>query len=30
MTNRDLASMLFNIATLLRDQGDNPYRVAPT
>ena len=27
MTNRDLASMLFNIATLLRDQGDNPYRV---
>ena len=27
MTNRDLASTLFNIATLLRDQGDNPYRV---
>ena len=27
MTNRDMASALFNIATLLRDQGDNPYRV---
>ena len=27
MTNRDLAAALFNIATLLRDQGDNPYRV---
>ena len=27
VTNRDMASVLFNIATLLRDQGDNPYRV---
>ena len=26
-TNKDLASALFNIATLLRDRGDNPYRV---
>jgi DNA polymerase (family 10) len=27
MTNRDLAATLFNIATLLRDRSDNPYRV---
>lgn len=27
MTNRDMAATLFNIATVLRDQGDNPYRV---
>lgn len=27
MTNRELASTLFNIATLLRDRGGNPYRV---
>ena len=27
MTNRDLAATLFNIATLLRDQQDNPYRI---
>lgn len=27
MTNRDLAAALFNIATLLRDQEDNPYRI---
>ena len=27
MTNRDMAAMLFNIATLLRNQGDNPFRV---
>jgi DNA polymerase/3'-5' exonuclease PolX len=26
MTNRDLAAALFNIATLLRDRQDNPYR----
>lgn len=26
-TNRELASVLFNIATLLRDRGENPYRV---
>ena len=27
MTNRDLAAALFNIATLLRDRQDNPYRI---
>jgi len=27
MTNRDLAATLFNIATLLRDRQDNPYRI---
>jgi DNA polymerase (family 10) len=27
MTNRDMAATLFNIATLLRDRSDNPYRV---
>ncbi|WP_165864700.1 helix-hairpin-helix domain-containing protein [Capsulimonas corticalis] len=27
MTNRDMAAMLFNIATLLRDREDNPYRI---
>ncbi len=27
MTNRKMAATLFNIATLLRDREDNPYRV---
>jgi DNA polymerase (family 10) len=27
MTNREMAAVLFNIATLLRDREDNPYRV---
>jgi DNA polymerase (family 10) len=27
LTNRELAATLFNVATLLRDQGENPYRV---
>ena len=27
MTNRDMAAMLFNIATLLRDREDSPYRI---
>ena len=27
MTNREMAAMLFNIATLLRDREDNPYRI---
>jgi DNA polymerase (family 10) len=27
MTNREMAAMLFNIATLLRDRDDNPYRI---
>ncbi len=27
MTNKDLAATLFNIATLLRDRQDNPYRI---
>lgn len=27
MTNRDMAATLFNIAALLRDRGENPYRV---
>ena len=27
MTNRDLAATLFNIATLLRDRQDSPYRI---
>jgi DNA polymerase (family X) len=27
MTNREMAATLFNIATLLRDREDNPYRV---
>ncbi len=27
MNNRDLAATLFNIATLLRDRQDNPYRI---
>lgn len=27
MTNRDMAATLFNIATLLRDRQDNPYRI---
>ncbi len=27
MTNRSLAATLFNIATLLRDRQDNPYRI---
>ncbi len=26
-TNRELAAALFNVATLLRDRGENPYRV---
>ncbi len=27
MTNRELAAALFNVATLLRDRQDNPYRI---
>ena len=27
VTNRDMAAMLFNIATLLRDRQDSPYRI---
>ena len=27
MTNREMAATLFNIATLLRDRQDNPYRI---
>ncbi len=27
ITNRDLAATLFNIATLLRDRQDSPYRI---
>jgi len=27
MTNREMAATLFNIATLLRDREDNPYRI---
>lgn len=27
MTNRDMAATLFNIATLLRERGENPYRI---
>lgn len=27
MNNRDMAATLFNIATLLRDRQDNPYRI---
>lgn len=27
MTNREMAATLFNIATILRDREDNPYRV---
>jgi DNA polymerase (family 10) len=27
MTNRDMAATLFNIATLLRDRQDSPYRI---
>jgi DNA polymerase (family 10) len=27
LTNRELAATLFNIATLLRDRQDNPYRI---
>ncbi len=27
MTNRELAATLFNIATILRDREDNPYRI---
>ena len=27
LTNREMASMLFKIATLLRDREDNPYRI---
>lgn len=27
LTNKDMAQMLFNIATLLKDRQDNPYRV---
>ncbi len=26
-SNRELAAALFNVATLLRDRGENPYRV---
>ncbi len=27
LNNRDLAAALFNVATLLRDRQDNPYRI---
>lgn len=27
MTNREMAATLFNIATILRDRQDNPYRI---
>ena len=27
MTNREMASVLFNVATLLKDKDENPYRV---
>lgn len=27
MTNRELAATLFNIATILREREDNPYRI---
>ena len=27
VTNRDMAATLFNIATLLRDRQDSPYRI---
>ena len=27
MTNREMASVLFNVATLLKDRGENPYRI---
>ena len=27
MNNRDMAATLFNIATLLRDRQDNPFRI---